>query len=82
MIQDTLRSLPLDLTLYSNSLELVVFSSRKMLWRMITMILKPFTRHNKKTRPFLVPASTLLSKATANSDSQRLQKIPVLGELR
>ena len=33
-----------DSTLCSKSLELLVFSSRKMLWGMVTMILRPFTR--------------------------------------
>ncbi len=33
-------------TLYSNFLELLVFLSCKMLWQMVTMVLKPFTRYN------------------------------------
>ena len=41
-----LKSLLLDSTLCSNSLELLVFSSRTMLWRKVTMVLRPFTRCN------------------------------------
>ncbi len=45
--QDTLQSEKLTITLCSNSLELLVFfSSCKMLWQMVTMVLRPFTRCN------------------------------------
>ncbi len=49
MTQDALglKNLLLDSTLCSNSLELLIFLRRKMLWRMVTMVLKPFTRCNK-----------------------------------
>ncbi len=53
-----LKNLLLDSALCSNSLELHVvvvvvavcflFSSPKMLWRKVTMVLRPFTRHSFK----------------------------------
>ncbi len=49
-------------TLCSNSSEFLVFSSRKMLWRMVTMVLKPFTRRNKKIGLFLVAVSAFYSQ--------------------
>ncbi len=76
MTQDTLRVLKLTvrLTLCSNSLELlvVVFSSSKMLWRKVTMVLRPFTmlQWNTVEMPHLVSCECLLSKATGSSDSQ------------
>ncbi len=39
-------------------------------WRMVTMVLTPFTRRNKKTWPFFSSCECLLSKDTGNSDSQ------------
>ncbi len=72
-----------DSTLCSNSLELLAFSSRKMLWRMVTMVLNPLPDVIFKNNfAFLVATNVFLSKATTNSDSQRLQKISVLWELR
>ncbi len=44
-----------------------------MFWRMVTMVFKPFTRRNKKNLAFFSSYECFLSKATGNSDSQRLQ---------
>ncbi len=58
-----------DSTLCNNSLKLVAFSSRKMLWGMVTMVLKPFIRRNIKKLGLFSTCEYLLSKDTDNSDS-------------
>ncbi len=57
-----LKNLPLDSTLCSNSLELLVFSSHKMLWRKVTMVLRPYTRLNFKLGHFKVAESAYYQK--------------------
>ncbi len=66
MTQDALKT-QLDSTLCSNYLELLAFSSRKMLWRMVTMVLNPLPdvikkQKQKTTRAFLVAASVWYQK--------------------
>ncbi len=78
MPQDTLRS-------FSNSLELLVFSSRKMLWQMATMVLKPFTRCNFLKLLFFVAVIACCQKILVIQIVRMtyiIQKIRVLGKLR
>ncbi len=67
-----LKNLLLDSTLCSNSLELLVFflDGRKVLWRKVTMVLRPGPRHNLKNSAVYSSCERLLSRATGNSDSQ------------
>ncbi len=53
-----------------------------MLWQMVTMVLNLLPDVIYFKLGLFSSYECLLSKATANSDSQRLQKIPVLWELR
>ncbi len=53
-----------------------------MLQRMVTMALNSLPNVIFKKIDLISRYECLLSKATGNSDSQRLQKRPVLGELR
>ncbi len=66
MIYLGLKNLQLHSTLCSNSLELLVFSSRK---QKVTMVLRPFTKHNFKKSVVYSSCECLLSKANGNSDS-------------
>ncbi len=59
-----LKNVLLDSILCSKSLELLVFSSCKMLWRKVTMVLRPFTRHNFKNSAIYDSCKFLLSKTT------------------
>ena len=80
-----LTKLRLGSKLCNNSLELLVFSSHKILWWVSTIVLKPITRRSFKNLSHFSTCECLLSNATGNSNSQndiylRLQKIPVLGK--
>ncbi len=41
-----------------------------MLWRKVTLVLRPFTRHNFKNLVVYSNCERLLSKATGDTDSQ------------
>ncbi len=69
------KNLLLDSTLCRNSLEFLVFSSRKMLWQLVIMVLKNYTRHFFFNSTFFSSYECLLSKATGNSDCQRGYKV-------
>ncbi len=65
MPQGALRNLLLDSTLCIASLELLVFfQGHKMLWRKVTMVLRPFTRCNFKNSAvlFIVAVSACCQK--------------------